>query len=449
MGRMRESDDYLTARAANPRTGLISPSVTSVLTPRTPLTPGEALALYASPPSPLRQEQSVARPQPTPQQRFKGTQTAPLQRTLRKSWRCNDKGWWTEPPSAVPASPHTDVVNSTTEARNTVGGGKEEDRFVVHMPSAREPQPYAFPGHNAAQIAAFQHCQWKSRQISNQEKGQCMKSRMLSVGSGPRKFAEASEALRVHATTPQRHDTVVERPEVVPGAVEVETTAPVSPSLGSKARVAPSDSSRCSSTATTSTHATSLSSCSSTSTSPTITLIPRKPISPRPTPRTSNALTPPTSSATEEGQIAPSWLDVLAHSAHAATDLRHLPPVKLVHPAYASMPRTAPRSAPPASEPSMSFSHTPLHSRTRSTAAEPASTASLPACVSSLLSLIALADLTNMNHIHHLLHPSPLFRTLSSPTATPTQRFDALKTALIAAAQTAALLYATVLLWRV
>ncbi|TKA70717.1 hypothetical protein B0A49_04361 [Cryomyces minteri] len=325
------------------------------------------------------------------------------------------------------------------------------------MPSAREPQPYAFPGHSAAQVAAFQHYQWKSRQISNQEQGQAMKSRMPSIGSGPRKFAEASEALRVHATTPQRHDTVIKRLEVVPGAVEMDATPPASPSLGFSTRVAPSNSSRCSSTATASTNASSLSSCSSTSTGPTFTLIPRKPISPQPTPRTSSAFTPPISSAAEEGQIAPSRLDVLAHSAYAPTDLRHLPPVKLVHPAYASIPRTAPRSAPPASEPSMSLAPTPPQSRTRSTAAEPASTASLlaytstirPFLPSSLLSITALADLDNMNLIHHLLHPSFLFRTLSSPTATLTQRLDALKTALIVAAQTAALLYAAVLLWRV
>lgn len=48
---MRNSDDYLTARFANPMTGLVSPSVFSScssgsITPRTPRTPGEALAQF-------------------------------------------------------------------------------------------------------------------------------------------------------------------------------------------------------------------------------------------------------------------------------------------------------------------------------------------------------------------------------------------------------------------
>jgi hypothetical protein len=40
---MKDSDDYITARAANPRTGLISPSLAG--TPRTPESPAEALKL--------------------------------------------------------------------------------------------------------------------------------------------------------------------------------------------------------------------------------------------------------------------------------------------------------------------------------------------------------------------------------------------------------------------
>lgn len=48
---IRDSDDYLTARFANPMTGLVSPSIYSLcsngaLTPRTPRTPGEALAQF-------------------------------------------------------------------------------------------------------------------------------------------------------------------------------------------------------------------------------------------------------------------------------------------------------------------------------------------------------------------------------------------------------------------
>lgn len=43
----RHGDDYITARAANPFTGLVSPSICGRMTPRTPATPGEALAMYS------------------------------------------------------------------------------------------------------------------------------------------------------------------------------------------------------------------------------------------------------------------------------------------------------------------------------------------------------------------------------------------------------------------
>ena len=51
MMRMKDSDDYITARAANPRTGIISPSIgsSSPRTPRTPDTPGDALRIQSRP----------------------------------------------------------------------------------------------------------------------------------------------------------------------------------------------------------------------------------------------------------------------------------------------------------------------------------------------------------------------------------------------------------------
>jgi len=52
MMRMKDSDDYLTARAANPWTGVVSPSVgsPSPRTPVTPETPGEVSKAHARPP---------------------------------------------------------------------------------------------------------------------------------------------------------------------------------------------------------------------------------------------------------------------------------------------------------------------------------------------------------------------------------------------------------------
>lgn len=42
----------------------------------------------------------------------------------------------------------------------------KDDQFVVHMPSAREPQPFTYPGYSPEQIEAFQHYKDKSRRVS-------------------------------------------------------------------------------------------------------------------------------------------------------------------------------------------------------------------------------------------------------------------------------------------
>ncbi|CAD0011327.1 unnamed protein product, partial [Aureobasidium pullulans] len=70
---IKGTDDYLTARAANPRTGL--PSVVTNLTPRTPISPAEALSLFGDGQayssevptrvkSPERRSPVVSRPKP-------------------------------------------------------------------------------------------------------------------------------------------------------------------------------------------------------------------------------------------------------------------------------------------------------------------------------------------------------------------------------------------------
>lgn len=95
--RMRDSPDYLTARAANPRTGMISPSLapSSPISVRTPETPAEALRVC--------------------------------------------------------------IPSKNVEAlRVTIPGKGREDQFVVRMPTAREPQPYAYPGFSGEDIQEFE-----------------------------------------------------------------------------------------------------------------------------------------------------------------------------------------------------------------------------------------------------------------------------------------------------
>lgn len=180
--RMKESDDYLTARAANPRTGLVSPSIMTMQTPRTPMTPGEAIRLYGNWPS---QSPSFAprgrllRNLGSPQKRHKHQQPA-------NRWRQHEKGWIMETVTEI-ASPRMTMANtSITRITST----QPEDRFVVPMPSAREPQPYSTTGNSALSMQAF----------NRDEPG--LDGRMLSVGAGPRKFMEASKALRTKGAGP-------------------------------------------------------------------------------------------------------------------------------------------------------------------------------------------------------------------------------------------------------
>lgn len=133
--RMKDSDDYITARAANPLTGLI--------TPFTPDSPGEALA----------RDRPSAQDSPTP-----ANKSRPLLTKANESRK----------------------ISSGSAASNKIHGIEEagppkpqlpglgEDRFVVHMPSAREPQPFAYPGYTPEQIEALQHYRHKTRRVSSE-----------------------------------------------------------------------------------------------------------------------------------------------------------------------------------------------------------------------------------------------------------------------------------------
>ncbi|KAK8213582.1 hypothetical protein M8818_002884 [Zalaria obscura] len=115
-------------------------------------------------------------------------------------WRQNDKGWFMETISIV-ASPRTRITNSVaTQAQSEHEPDPEGDRLMP-MPSAQDPQPY-----KSAQIKAFEHYRLKAKQLSVPSQAvhanpevvneQTAVTRMHSVGAGPRKFAQASRALR-------------------------------------------------------------------------------------------------------------------------------------------------------------------------------------------------------------------------------------------------------------
>ena len=163
--RMKDSDDYITARAANPRTGLISPSVGS-LTPRlqnTPDSPGEALHIvkHASPqsPTPHSKDRPLLR---------RANEGRKVSFACNKLWKADENGWLTEV-AAVAASPR--ITKAEVEVGMVSSRSQpvlSEDVLVVHMPSAQEPQPYAYPGYSAKQIEAAELYMRKARRVSSE-----------------------------------------------------------------------------------------------------------------------------------------------------------------------------------------------------------------------------------------------------------------------------------------
>lgn len=162
---IKDSDDYITARAANPRTGLISPSLAG--TPRTPESPAEALKIRAQ----------RIRPTLTRANEARKISAGSLQNLCS-----SENGWSFEDTKSRVASPRpsdasagaADIICCEPLPRASTA---EDDRFVVHMPSAREPQPYAFPGRSAQEIQAFEHYRTKARKTSGDGWGQrCVQS---------------------------------------------------------------------------------------------------------------------------------------------------------------------------------------------------------------------------------------------------------------------------------
>lgn len=166
--RMKDSDDYITARAANPRTGLISPSIAG--TPRAPDSPAEALRNRDG--SPLQDIKA----RPALSRKISG---GALQR-----WRADENGW-TNDARAIASPRQSDASAGAADialtGRRPVDGGS----FVLQMPSAQEPQPYAYPGRTAKEIEAYEHYRSKARKTSGEGWDQrCMHTGGIRKASG-------------------------------------------------------------------------------------------------------------------------------------------------------------------------------------------------------------------------------------------------------------------------
>lgn len=140
--RMKDSDDYITERAANPRTGLISPSLAS--TPcraSTPNTPGDALKL-------LRNDHES--PTPIPRRSLLSRANEGSKISAGSSWA------------------HGEQEAYCGGERGGTPCTLPQDRLVMHMPSAKEPQPFAYPGYTSEQIEAYEHYRLKARRVSSE-----------------------------------------------------------------------------------------------------------------------------------------------------------------------------------------------------------------------------------------------------------------------------------------
>jgi hypothetical protein len=87
--RIKHPDDRITARGANPRTGIVSPSA-GYRSPRTPESPGDALDLYENEPTP---------PTPTPEKRLaipRAAQGREVSTGSMYRWRAGADGWISE-----------------------------------------------------------------------------------------------------------------------------------------------------------------------------------------------------------------------------------------------------------------------------------------------------------------------------------------------------------------
>ena len=202
---VKDTDDYLTARAANPRTGLISPSIVTTQTPCSPMTLGEAIRVYShSPPQRLPVNTNLG---------------LPHQRSGQKEclfaaprWKQHDTGWFMDTVIEVSSS-------SSITANSSVTRGASKDCFVIPMPSPNTSQQYSALEHTTAQLAALEHYKEKVQQGLN--------GRMPSRGAGPRKFAEASKRLR--QVSPFEHGMAVDmhgkdlRSAAVPAVISTTT----------------------------------------------------------------------------------------------------------------------------------------------------------------------------------------------------------------------------------
>lgn len=180
---IKESGDYITARGANPRTGLVSPSVMTA--PSTPTSPGDALRMNGH---------QDAQGTPTKSQpRAKQYKHQQHRKVSASRWKQNNQGWFEETMDMTSFKP-TSANSSAVRA-----GASIDDDLFLPTPLDEKHQPWKDTAQSAARAAAMKHCQvtmYPNPRVS--EVGiPPLNERMMSVGAGPRRFVEASKKLRI------------------------------------------------------------------------------------------------------------------------------------------------------------------------------------------------------------------------------------------------------------
>ncbi|KAK1069494.1 hypothetical protein LTR74_004819 [Friedmanniomyces endolithicus] len=191
--RMKDSDDYITARAANPWTGVVSPSVgsPSPRTPETPTGPSAHPQRKSEPPLSPTPASPHARPALSRANEGRKVSAGSIHR-----WRAraDTHGWVSEAALASPRETNATAGASVMGRVSCLG----DDRFVVQMPSAREPQPYVYPGCSAAEIKALELYKRKVRKGSREECGgvRVGSGSAVTAAAGVRKMADIRVAKR-------------------------------------------------------------------------------------------------------------------------------------------------------------------------------------------------------------------------------------------------------------
>ena len=130
--RVKDSEDYITIKYPNPSTGLMTPSIKTDSGGETKATPDSKGVLLTR---------------------------MPTQKHSSKRWRRDSHSWYNEEPTMLSSISQSQGTTPKRSVSIDVNG--ESDRFIIKMPTAREPAPYEYPGRTGSQIEEWKNAKRK------------------------------------------------------------------------------------------------------------------------------------------------------------------------------------------------------------------------------------------------------------------------------------------------